>query len=241
MVGRSPVKATPEQVKPLEAAAAGADKAKTDRAGSTVLSLNPNKRHLGGDDKISVGNIFGKINRSLFVNFLVLANVSHSSISALGEDVGAKTTITAAIKFNQRNLNSGSEGETLEYYKFVLSIPNSVFIIRRSEAGGAGRNQNSGSGSHALGEVYAWTTYDGQPLSASWRVRGPHEIEYFQDYPTFSRTAHFKVRGSGCVANMSFELKKGETIYRFPTIRSGGKIWNEYDHVYFTEAVCHIE
>ena len=93
------------------------------------------------------------------------------------------TTITAAIKFHQRNVTHDWQGEVLEYYKFTISKPNFLQVERRSES--TDRFQLGTSVAHVLGQAFAWRTYQSRELTAVWRVRGPDEIEYFSRVSEF--------------------------------------------------------
>jgi hypothetical protein len=149
------------------------------------------------------------------------------------------TTITAAIKFHQKNIAHDWQGEVLEYYKFTISKPNLLQVELRSE--GMDRSQMGANVAHVLGQAFAWRTYQSRELTAVWRVQGPDEIEFFQEYPNFSRAAHFVVHGNKCSARMTFSLNPGETLFKFPTLKSHGHDWNDYTDVHFVDAVCHIQ
>jgi hypothetical protein len=176
----------------------------------------------------------------------IISTVGISAIAWIGgqrpsfaEYQDKTTAITAAIKFHQKNLSRDWQGEVLEYYKFTISKPNLLQVELRSE--GMDRSQMGTNIAHILGQAFTWRTYQSRELTAVWRVRGPNEIDFFQEYPSFSRTAHFVVHGNKCSARMTFSLNPGETVFKFPTLRSHGKDWNEYTDIYFTDAVCHIE
>jgi hypothetical protein len=152
-------------------------------------------------------------------------------------DVQSKFEV--AIKFHQRDLSyHAREFDVLHAYKITLIAPNIIEIESRNE--GSDSVLRTSTATHRFGEQYVWGQFDGHDLMAVWHIINPHEIQQIYKYPNFVRTIDVYFSREKCKATMLFKLNAGETTFKFPTIASDYKKWDDYDDVYFVEGVCHI-